>query len=72
MDRLATHIDPASDVFRANHERMTALVAQLRDRTARVRLGGDRMTEVSAAARRLRITLLRLVFMRRGRRKRRL
>jgi acetyl-CoA carboxylase carboxyltransferase component len=40
MDRLATHIDPASDVFRGNHERMTALVAQLRDRTARVRLGG--------------------------------
>jgi len=30
------------------------------------------MTEVGAAARRLRITLLRLVFMRRGRRKRRL
>src|SRR4051794_22278718 len=40
MDRLATHIDPASPEFRANHERMTALVAELRERTAQARQGG--------------------------------
>src|SRR5262245_60485178 len=40
MDRLATHVDPASAEFRANRDRMAALVAELRDRTAQVRLGG--------------------------------
>jgi 3-methylcrotonyl-CoA carboxylase beta subunit/propionyl-CoA carboxylase len=40
MDRLATHVDPASPEFRANRERMTTLVAQLRERRAEVRLGG--------------------------------
>lgn len=40
MDRLATHVDTRSDDFRRNHERMAALVAQLRERTARIRLGG--------------------------------
>jgi len=40
MDRLPTHIDPASADFRRNHERMTALVAELRERTARSRQGG--------------------------------
>ena len=49
----------------------TVADAKVETAYARVRLGGDRMTEVGAAARRLRITLLRLVFMRRGRRKRR-
>src|SRR5215471_19096569 len=40
MDRLASHVDPASAAFRQNRERMAALVAELRERTARVRLGG--------------------------------
>ena len=40
MDRLVTHIDTASGEFRRNHERMSALVAELRERTAQVRLGG--------------------------------
>src|SRR5947209_6964792 len=40
MDRLATHIDPASDVFKRNHERMSALVRELRERTAAARQGG--------------------------------
>jgi acetyl-CoA carboxylase carboxyltransferase component len=40
MDRLETHVDPSSEEFRRNRERMTALVADLRDRTAAVRQGG--------------------------------
>src|SRR4051812_14925489 len=40
MDRLATHIDTASEEFRRNQERMAGLVTQLRERTAQVRLGG--------------------------------
>jgi 3-methylcrotonyl-CoA carboxylase beta subunit/propionyl-CoA carboxylase len=43
MDILATHIQPDSAEFRANTTRMTALVAELRDRLAVVnRGGGDR------------------------------
>src|SRR5215831_4782315 len=40
MDRLPTHVDPASETFRRNRERMAALVAELGARTAQVRLGG--------------------------------
>ena len=40
MERLETHIDPQSDDFTRNHERMSALVAELRDRTAAARQGG--------------------------------
>jgi 3-methylcrotonyl-CoA carboxylase beta subunit/propionyl-CoA carboxylase len=40
MDRLATRVDPASDDFRRNRDRMAALVTELDARTARVRLGG--------------------------------
>jgi acetyl-CoA carboxylase carboxyltransferase component len=40
MDRLPSHIDPSSDDFKRNRERMSALVAELRERTAHVRLGG--------------------------------
>ena len=40
MERLDTHIDPQSDDFKRNHERMSALVAELRDRTALARQGG--------------------------------
>jgi acetyl-CoA carboxylase carboxyltransferase component len=40
MDRLETHVDPSSEEFRRNRERMTALVAELRERTAAVRQGG--------------------------------
>ena len=40
MDRLETHIDPASEEFRRNRDRMTALVAELRERTGAVRQGG--------------------------------
>src|SRR4051812_104591 len=40
MERLVTHIDAASEDFRRNHQRMTSLMAQLRERTAQVRLGG--------------------------------
>ncbi|HET7619116.1 MAG TPA: carboxyl transferase domain-containing protein [Vicinamibacterales bacterium] len=40
MDRLETHVDTSSDEFRTNRERMTALVAELRERTAQVRQGG--------------------------------
>ena len=40
MDRIPTHVDPASVEFRRNQERMMALVAQLRERHAQVRLGG--------------------------------
>ena len=37
---LETHIDRRSELFRSNHERMTALVAELTERTAAVREGG--------------------------------
>jgi 3-methylcrotonyl-CoA carboxylase beta subunit/propionyl-CoA carboxylase len=40
MDILETHIDPASDVFNANTARMSALVAELLDRTAIAKQGG--------------------------------
>src|SRR6187549_382997 len=40
MDRLESHVDPSSEEFRRNRERMTALVAELRERTAAVRQGG--------------------------------
>jgi 3-methylcrotonyl-CoA carboxylase beta subunit/propionyl-CoA carboxylase len=40
MDRLATHIDTTSDSFRANRDRMLALVAEHRARLERVREGG--------------------------------
>src|SRR5262245_4929405 len=40
MDRLESHVDASSAEFRKNHERMAALVAELRERNARVKLGG--------------------------------
>ena len=40
MDVLESHIDPASETFRSNHSRMTALVEELRARTAAAREGG--------------------------------
>jgi 3-methylcrotonyl-CoA carboxylase beta subunit/propionyl-CoA carboxylase len=40
MDTIETHIDTNSELFRANARRMTALVAELRERTALVRQGG--------------------------------
>ncbi|MFL5921869.1 MAG: carboxyl transferase domain-containing protein [Gaiellaceae bacterium] len=40
MDILESHIDIHSDLFRANAERMTTLVAELRDRTSAARQGG--------------------------------
>jgi 3-methylcrotonyl-CoA carboxylase beta subunit len=40
MDPLESQIDTSSKPFRANAERMTALVAELRGRTEQVRLGG--------------------------------
>jgi 3-methylcrotonyl-CoA carboxylase beta subunit/propionyl-CoA carboxylase len=40
MDRLESHVDPLSDQFQRNRERLTALVAELKERTALVRQGG--------------------------------
>ncbi|HEY7057516.1 MAG TPA: carboxyl transferase domain-containing protein [Vicinamibacterales bacterium] len=40
MDRLETHIDTASPEFLANRDRMTALVAEWRERTQTARQGG--------------------------------
>src|SRR5215216_4874570 len=40
MDILESHIDTRSDLFCANAERMTALVTELRERTAGARQGG--------------------------------
>ncbi len=40
MDIIETHVDPASEPFRANQARMAGLVAELRERTALVRQGG--------------------------------
>jgi hypothetical protein len=35
VERLETHIDPRSDDFTRNHERMATLVAELRERVRR-------------------------------------
>jgi 3-methylcrotonyl-CoA carboxylase beta subunit/propionyl-CoA carboxylase len=40
MDVLSTHVDPASDLFAANRDRMQQLVKQLRDRLTVVAQGG--------------------------------
>jgi len=40
MDILDTHVDAASEQFQANRDRMTALVAELGERTALVKQGG--------------------------------
>src|SRR5262245_30637497 len=40
MDVLTSHLDPHSELFRANFQRMTALVAELRHRLASARQGG--------------------------------
>jgi acetyl-CoA carboxylase carboxyltransferase component len=40
MDRLESHVDTRSDQYRENHARMTALVAELRERTAQAQQGG--------------------------------
>ena len=40
MDRLESHIDPASDVFQRIRDRLTTLVAELRERLAAARQGG--------------------------------
>src|SRR5688572_13309480 len=40
MDILPSHVDTQSEAFRANADRMTALVRELRERTAAARLGG--------------------------------
>jgi 3-methylcrotonyl-CoA carboxylase beta subunit/propionyl-CoA carboxylase len=40
MDILPTHVDPRSDQFKTNAERMSALVVELRDRLAAARQGG--------------------------------
>jgi acetyl-CoA carboxylase carboxyltransferase component len=40
LDILESHVDTASDLFRTNSKRMTALVAELRERTASARQGG--------------------------------
>jgi 3-methylcrotonyl-CoA carboxylase beta subunit/propionyl-CoA carboxylase len=40
MDILETRVDPRSDLFRGNHQRMASLVAELRARTAAAREGG--------------------------------
>src|SRR5262245_20024582 len=39
MDILETHIDPAGPLFKANAQRMAALVAELRDRIDRAKQG---------------------------------
>src|SRR5262249_28891109 len=40
MLALDSHVNPRDPIFRANRDRMTALVAELRDRTGRAREGG--------------------------------
>jgi 3-methylcrotonyl-CoA carboxylase beta subunit/propionyl-CoA carboxylase len=40
MDIIETHVDTRSDEFRANHDRMSALVSELRERVAVAREGG--------------------------------
>jgi 3-methylcrotonyl-CoA carboxylase beta subunit/propionyl-CoA carboxylase len=41
MDTLPSHVHKDTQLYRDNHARMTALVAELRERVAQVRLGGD-------------------------------
>ena len=43
MPRLQSEIDSSSERFRANHERMTALAADLRKQLETVALGGGRL-----------------------------
>src|SRR5262245_7921543 len=40
MDTLESHVDPGSELFRANRTRIEALVDELRERTALVKQGG--------------------------------
>jgi acetyl-CoA carboxylase carboxyltransferase component len=40
MDTLETHIDPSSETFKTNHDRMQRLVGELRDHVQRARQGG--------------------------------
>ena len=40
MDVIETQIDTRSELFRGNHDRLTALVSELRERTTAVRQGG--------------------------------
>src|SRR5256885_14749827 len=40
MDVLDSHVNPADSIFKTNRDRMHQLVAELRDRLARVRQGG--------------------------------
>ncbi len=40
MPRIQSEIDPSSERFRANHERMTALAADLRKQLETASLGG--------------------------------
>ena len=40
MDTFESHVNPSSDEFKTNQKRMSALVAEYRDRLARVREGG--------------------------------
>src|SRR5438067_1114265 len=40
LDRLESHVDVSSEEFKKNEARMSALVAELRERTAAVRQGG--------------------------------
>jgi 3-methylcrotonyl-CoA carboxylase beta subunit/propionyl-CoA carboxylase len=40
MDVIESHVDTASEVFRANHARLSALVTELRERLDTVRQGG--------------------------------
>jgi 3-methylcrotonyl-CoA carboxylase beta subunit len=40
MDVIETHVDPASERFRVNQQRMASLVAELRDRMAAAKQGG--------------------------------
>jgi 3-methylcrotonyl-CoA carboxylase beta subunit/propionyl-CoA carboxylase len=40
MDILESHVDRGSETYRANHARMAALVAELRERTAAAQQGG--------------------------------
>src|SRR5215204_3572173 len=40
VERLESHVDPQTDEFRRNHQRMTALVTELRQRRGTIRQGG--------------------------------
>ena len=50
MDILESHVDTRSDLFRANHDRMTALVAELRERIGASARGRRRPSTCSAIA----------------------